>query len=47
MAPFKMEVLRFNNNSLMNKSLGKAIMARSRLKYKFNRNCSAENWNSY
>ena len=47
MAPFKMEVLRFNNNSLMNKSLGKAIMARSRLKYKFNRNCSGENWNSY
>ena len=47
MAPFKMEVLRFNNNSLMNKSLGKAIMVRSRLKYKFNRNCSGENWNSY
>ena len=47
MAPFKMEVLRFNNNSLMNKSLGKAIMVRSRLKYKFNRNCSGENGNSY
>ena len=31
----------------MNKSLRKAIMTRSRLKKKFNKNTFAENWNSY
>ena len=31
----------------MNKALGKAIMTRSRLKNKFNKNSSAKNWNSY
>ena len=36
MAPVKMKVLRFNNNSLINKSLNKAIMTRLRLKNKFN-----------
>ena len=36
MAPVKMKVLRFNNNSLINKSSKKAKMTRLRLKYKFN-----------
>ena len=31
----------------MNKALGKAIMTRSRLKNKFNKNSSTKNWNSY
>ena len=31
----------------MNKALRKAIMTRSRLKNKFNKNSSAKNWNSY
>ena len=31
----------------MNKALRKAIVTRSRLKNKFNKNSSAKNWNSY
>ena len=46
-APVKMKILRYNNNSFMNKALRKAIMTRSRLKNKFNKNSSANNWNSY
>ena len=42
-----MKILRYNNNSFMNKVLKKAIMARLRLKNKFNKNRSAKNWNSY
>ena len=46
-APVKMKIPRYNNNPFMNKSLRKAIMTRSRLKNKFNKNSSAKNWNSY
>ena len=46
-APIKMTILRYNNNPFMNKALRKAIMTRSRLKNKFNKNSSAKNWNSY
>ena len=42
-----MKILRYNNNPFMNKVLKKAIMARLRLKNKFNKNRSAKNWNSY
>ena len=45
--PVKMKILRYNNNPFMNKVLKKAIMARLRLKNKFNKNRSAKNWNSY
>ena len=43
----KMKILRYNNNPFMNKALRKAIMTRSRLKNKFNKIGSAQNWNSY
>ena len=43
----KMKILRYNNNPLMNKALRKAVMTRSRLKSKFNKDSSAKNWNSY
>ena len=46
-APVKMKILRYNNNPFTNKALRKAIIARSRLKNKFNKNSSAKNWNSY
>ena len=46
-APVKTKILRYNNNPFMNKALSKAIMTRSRLKNKFNKNSSAKNWNSY
>ena len=46
-APVKMKILRYNNNPFMNKALRKAIMTRSRLKNKFNKNSSAKNWNRY
>ena len=42
-----MKILRYNNNPFMNKALRKAIMTRSRLKNKSNKNSSAKNWNSY
>ena len=46
-APVKMKILRYSSNAFINKALRKAIMTRSRLKYKFNKNSSAKNWNSY
>ena len=46
-APVKMKIFRYNNNPFMNKALRKAIMTRSKLKNKFNKNSSAKNWNSY
>ena len=42
-----MKILRYNNNPFMNKALRKAIMTRSRLKNKFNKNRYAKNWNNY
>ena len=46
-APVKMKILRYNNNPFMNKALRKAIMTRSRLNNKFNKNNSAKNLNIY
>lgn len=46
-APVKMKTLCYNNNPFTNKSFRKAIMTRSRLTNKFNKNSSAENWNGY
>ena len=45
--PVQTKILRYNNNPFMNKAFRKAIMTRSRLKNKFNKNSSAKNWNSY
>ena len=42
-----MKILRYNNNPFMNKALRKAVMTRSRLKNKFNKNSTAKNWSSY
>ena len=42
-----MKILRYSNNSFMNKALRKAIITRSRLKNKFDKNSSAKNWDSY
>ena len=42
-----MKILHYNNNPFMNKALRKAILTRSKLKNKFNKNSSAKNWNSY
>ena len=42
-----MKIVCYNNNPFMNKALKKAIMTRSRLKNKFNKNSSAKNWNSH
>ena len=44
--PVKVNVLRFNDNSFMSKSLRKAIMLRSRLKKNFNKKRSRENWDN-
>ena len=46
-APVKMKTLCYNNNPITNKSFRKAIITRSRLTNKFNKNSSAENWNGY
>ena len=46
-APVKMKILRYKNNPFMNKALRKAIMTRSRLNNKFNKNNSAKNVNIY
>ena len=46
-APVKMKILRYNNNPFMNKALRKAIVIRSRLKNRFNKNSSAKIWSSY
>ena len=46
-APVKVKVLRFNNNTFMNKFLRKEIMLRSRLKNNFNKKRSDENWDNY
>ena len=37
-----MKILRYENNRIVNKALRKAIMARSRLKNKFNKSSSAK-----
>ena len=46
-APVKVKVLRFNNNTFMTKSLRKVIMRRSTLKKNFNKKSINENWDNY
>ena len=46
-APIKHKIVRGNNADFMNKELQKAIMKRSRLKNKFNRLKSNENWEEF
>ena len=42
-----MKILHYNNNPSMNKASRKAIITRSKLKNKFDKNGHASNWNSY
>ena len=46
-APVKSKKLRGNNANFMTKNLSKAIMTRSRLRRKFNKNKSEENWENF
>ena len=46
-APIRKKILRFNHNRFMSKTLRKAIMVRSKLKNKYNKNRIGENWDSY
>ena len=46
-APSKIKVLRYNSQPFLTKKLRKAIIARSRLRNKFNANRSRKNWNLY
>ena len=46
-APLKRKVLRGNQASFMTKELCKEIMVRSRLKNKFNKHKTTENWKAY
>ena len=46
-APIKHKIVRGNNADFMNRELQKAIMKRSRLKNKFNRHKSNENWEEF
>ena len=45
--PIKKKILRFNHNPFMSKVLPKAIMFRSKLKNKYNKNRTGENWDGY
>ena len=46
-APIKKKILRFNHNPFMSKALRKAIMVRSKLKNKYNKNRTEENWDGH
>ena len=46
-APLKSKVLRGNHAPFITKELSKGIMTRSRLKNKFSRHRTKENWNAY
>ena len=46
-APIKKKYIRANDGKFMTKELKKAIMHRSKLKNKFNRNSTDDNWNKY
>ena len=46
-APLKQEVVRNNNQSFMTETLRKAIMKRSKLRKKFNKERNAKNWSNY
>ncbi len=43
----KKKYARGNNGHLMNGALRKAIMLRSQLKNKYNKNCTVENWEAF
>ena len=45
-APIKKTILRFNQNPFMSKALCKAIIVRAKLKNKYNKNRTGENWDS-
>ena len=46
-APIKERCIRANNSPLMNKTLSKAVMTRSRLRNKFIKNPTPENKSNY
>ena len=46
-APLKRKVVRNNNQPFMTKTLRKAIMERSKLRNKFNKERKAKNWSDY
>ena len=46
-APMKKKIFRFNHNPFMSKELRKAIMVWSKLKKKYNKNRTEENWDNY
>ena len=46
-APVKTKMIRGNNAPFMNKELSKEIMARSKLRNKFNRHKTKTNWKNY
>ena len=46
-APLKKKVLRDNQAPFMTKELSKEIMVRSRLRNKFNKHKTTENWKAY
>ena len=46
-APIKKKILCFNHNPFTSKALRKAIMVRSKLKNKYNKSRTGENWDSY
>ena len=46
-APIKKKILRFNHNHFMSKAHRNTIMVRSKLKNKYNKNRTGENWDSH
>ena len=46
-APIKKKIIPFNHNIFMRKALGKAIMVKSKLKNKYNKNRTEKNCDSY
>ena len=47
LAPLKQKLIRNNNQPVMTKTLRKAIMKRSKLRNKFNKERNIENWSEY
>ena len=46
-APMKKRYIRTNDSPFMNRTLRKAFMLRSRLKNRYNKNRSADNWDAF
>ena len=46
-APIGKKILSFNHNPFISNALRKAIMVRSKLKNKYNKNRTGENWDSH